>query len=412
MHCGAMQHSQSRESFAGKPHSTHYLPLDSIRGIAAFSVVIHHFVISKVMIAEFTHKAWIDYPFFHNAWLFVDLFFVLSGIVISLNYAKSDFGNFSFKDFLARRLARIYPLHVVTLAAMVALRFGKMILVSTGVVALAPSAADVNTVYSFVLNLLLLHSMGFLNHLSWNGPSWSISTEFYTYILFAALLVCSRRINSTRFFWLSSVALVVACWVVIVTILGKGSLDFHYDYGFLRCVMSFFIGVLTLKFVRSLPPISSMTGPAILQLGSLFVSLLLVSIVGTYPGVSFVAPFAFAMLLGSLMAFPMARPLPSLLSTWPLVWLGKRSYSIYLTHAVVLVVAEYAVQLAGARPISFLDGLVPGLAASISLLLLAVAVLGISALSYEFVELRGGRLLLRVLKQKNSSSAAVAARVG
>ena len=93
----------------------HYLPLDSVRGIAALSVVIHHFVISEAFSALFPNKAWIDAPFFHNAWLFVDLFFVLSGIVISLSYVQSEFGKFPFREFVIRRLARIYPLHIAML---------------------------------------------------------------------------------------------------------------------------------------------------------------------------------------------------------------------------------------------------------------------------------------------------------
>jgi peptidoglycan/LPS O-acetylase OafA/YrhL len=156
----------------------HYLPLDSVRGIAALSVVIHHVVISRTVIAAFPHKAWIDVPFFHNAWLFVDLFFVLSGMVISLNYATSDFRDFSLREFVLRRLARIYPLHIVTLVAMLMLRFARLGLVAIGILAVAPIQTEVNTGYSFFLNVLLLHSMGLLDHLSWNGPSWSISTEF------------------------------------------------------------------------------------------------------------------------------------------------------------------------------------------------------------------------------------------
>ena len=59
------------------------MPLDSIRGLAALCVVIHHFVISKPLSELLQNKAWIDCAFFVNSWLFVDLFFVLSGIVIS-----------------------------------------------------------------------------------------------------------------------------------------------------------------------------------------------------------------------------------------------------------------------------------------------------------------------------------------
>src|SRR4249919_322844 len=69
----------------------HFLPLDSVRGIAAVSVVIHHVILMPTFLAVFPQNAWVNWAFFRNAWLLVDLFFALSGIVMSLSYAKADF---------------------------------------------------------------------------------------------------------------------------------------------------------------------------------------------------------------------------------------------------------------------------------------------------------------------------------
>jgi len=375
----------------------HYLPLDSVRGIAALSVVIHHVVISRTVIAAFPQKAWIDVPFFHNAWLFVDLFFVLSGMVISLNYATSDLRGFSLREFVVRRLARIYPLHIVTLVAMLMLRFARLGLVAIGIFAVAPIQTEVNTGYSFFLNVLLLHSMGLLDHLSWNGPSWSISTEFYTYLLFGVLLLWAQHFGSRRLFYAASVVLVIGSVLLIVFGLGKQSLDFHTDFGFLRCVLSFFIGVLTVKIVSGLPPTSLRVTPSMVQIGALLAGLLIICLVGTYPAISFAAPFVFAVLLGSLKAFPAAWPLPGLLAVRPLVWLGKRSYSIYMVHAIVLVLAEYAIRAAGPRPIQALDAIADGTAATLLVALVVAGVLVLSDFTYKHVELRGGKLLLRIL---------------
>lgn len=376
---------------------THYLPLDSVRGIAALSVVIHHVVISKTVVAAFPQKAWIDFPFFHNAWLFVDLFFVLSGMVISLNYAMSDFGGFSLRDFVIRRLARIYPLHIVTLAAMLMLRLARLGLVAIGILAVVPVDVEVNTAYSFFLNVLLLHSMGFLGHLSWNGPSWSISTEFYTYLLFGVLLLWAQFLGSRRLFYATSAILVIGSALLIAFGLGKQSLDFHTDFGFLRCVLSFFIGVLTVKIASGVPPTALRLAPSMLQIGALLAGVLIVCLVGSYPAISFAAPFVFAVLLGSLKAFPGAWPLPGLLAAGPLVWLGKRSYSIYMVHAIVLVLAEYAIRAAGPRPIIALDSMVDGAAATLLVALVVAGVLVLSDFTYKHVELKGGKLLLRIL---------------
>ncbi len=64
-----------------------------------------------------------------------------------------------------------------------------------GVVVAVPAAFEVNNAYSFVLNLLLLHSMGFIDYLSWNAPSWSISVEFYTYLVFGLIVLLAQRLR-------------------------------------------------------------------------------------------------------------------------------------------------------------------------------------------------------------------------
>ena len=50
-----------------------------------------------------------------------------------------------------------------------------------------------NNSYSFLLNVFLLHSMGLIDYLSWNAPSWSISVEFYTYLVFGLVVVLAQR---------------------------------------------------------------------------------------------------------------------------------------------------------------------------------------------------------------------------
>lgn len=401
----------SQEAVTAHKSKAHYLPLDSIRGIAALSVVVHHFVTSKVMIAAFPQKAWIDIPFFHNAWLFVDLFFVLSGMVISLSYVKADFGHFSFREFASRRLARIYPLHVVMLVMMLVLRLARLALVASGMLAAAAPGIEVNTIYSFVLNLLLLHSLGFLDHLSWNGPSWSISTEFYTYLLFGALLLLAQQFRSLKFFYLVSAVLVVGSWILAAFGLGKPSLDFHYDFGLVRCILSFFIGVLTVRLVSAWPRPAMPIAPSVLQWILLAAAISIVMVVGAYPEISFVAPFVFALLLGSLMAFPVEASLPRLLATAPLVWLGKRSYSIYMVHAAVLVLAEYAVRAIGSRPYRPFDASSAG-SATVALCLFVLCVLIASSITYRYVEVRGGRLLLRILGGNNRLPLPVTAKIG
>jgi len=353
------------------------------------------------------NRAWIDVAFFHNSWLCVDLFFVLSGIVISMSYMKSEFGGFDFREFVARRIARIYPLHLAMLLAFLSFRLMKLGLVAIGVLHFAPPEMAVNNYVSFVVNLLLLQASGVISYISWNGPSWSISAEFYTYLLFAAVVLAAQAVRSARLIYALSVLLVVGSLGVILFVLRMESLDFHYQFGIVRCVLSFFIGVLTVRAVAMVRPGVSPLLQSVVQSGAAATAILIISVVGWLPAISFVAPVVFAILLGSLMVFPHRR-LPELLTVKPLVWLGKRSYSIYMVHALVLVLLEYFARGVGAARFQSLDGLLPGLPASVLLVGFVGAVLALSSLTYATIEMPGSRLVLGLLRPGPAKSLAAA----
>src|SRR3979490_2903480 len=78
--------------------------LTGLRGIAALWVVALHL--------EFTRA-----PFINNGYLGVDLFFVLSGYVMALNYGWPRMRLGDYCRFLRKRLARTYPLYVFTAVA-------------------------------------------------------------------------------------------------------------------------------------------------------------------------------------------------------------------------------------------------------------------------------------------------------
>ncbi|WP_349628876.1 acyltransferase [Bradyrhizobium sp. AUGA SZCCT0177] len=360
--------------------------------------MVHHFVISQPLAAVLPNRAWIDFAFFHNAWLFVDLFFVLSGIVISMSYVRGGFGTFEFREYIVRRLARIYPLHIVTLLAFLSFRMMKLGLVGTGLIHFAPPEMAVNNGYSFFLNVLLLHAIGFVDYLSWNGPSWSISAEFYTYLVFGGVVVLAQKFRDVRIVYVLSLFLSLASWAFILLVLRQYALDFH-TFGIARCILSFFLGVLTLRAVASVPPAVRPALQSIWQIGAAIAAIAIVCVVGMWPMLSFLAPVIFAVLLGSLMAFP-GRGLPNLLSVKPLVWLGKRSYSIYMVHALVLVLIEYFSRGVGMRTFQMIDQFGSGIAATLLLSGYVVAVLALSNLTYANIEIPGSKAIVGLLARR------------
>ncbi|WP_235884987.1 MULTISPECIES: acyltransferase [Bradyrhizobium] len=371
----------------------HVQPLDSIRGIAATSVVIHHLLLMPTFLAAFPHNAWINCSFFRSAWLLVDLFFVLSGMVMALSYIENDFTRFSLREFMIRRLARVYPLHIVMLLANLVFRLLRIGLVMAGVVVAAPTVFEVNNAYSFGLNVLLLHSMGFIDYLSWNAPSWSISVEFYTYFVFGLIVLFALRMGSLSWFYVLSGLIAVGSLVFIIFVLEKRSLELQTDFGLLRCFVGFFLGVLMVKIVDRLRAKPGAAVQGVLQFVAMIASIVLVSLAETNPAATFLAPVMFAIFLGSLLSFPDALLMPRILVAKPLIWLGRRSYSIYMVHALVVLLAEYFVRGVGAGRIAALDSIWAGLPATLNLVVSLAAVLAVSHLTYLYVEIPGGRFL-------------------
>jgi peptidoglycan/LPS O-acetylase OafA/YrhL len=117
----------------------------------------------------------------------------------------------------------------------------------------------------------------------------------------------------------------------------------------------------------------------------------------TNPAATFLAPVTFAIFLGSLLAFPDALLVPRMLVAGPLVWLGKRSYSIYMVHALVVLLAEYFVRAVGAGRIAALDSVWAGLPATLNLVVSLAAVLAVSHFTYLYIEIPGGRFMRNVL---------------
>jgi peptidoglycan/LPS O-acetylase OafA/YrhL len=373
----------------------HVLSLDSIRGIAAVTVVVHHVIRMPTFLAAFSTPPWIECSYFRAGGFLVDLFFVLSGMVMSMSYVQSDFGGFSLRDFMVRRFARIYPLHLVMLIALLLFRLLRIGLVTLGVIVAVPAAFEVNNAYSFVLNVFLLQSLGFLDYLNWNAPSWSISVEFYTYLVFGLVVLGAQRLGSLRWLYVSAAVLSVASWLALAVWIGREEIGAQYDFGILRCFTSFFLGVLTVKAVSYVP---RTIGPAVkgaIQFAAFLVALVNVCFIEAWPWISYLTPLTFAVFLGSLLAFPDAAVVPRVLVMKPLVWVGKRSYSIYMVHAFVILLAEYGLRAFGHRPIAWLESIYPGLPATLNLFVLIAVVLVASDFTYRWVELSGGKLVRR-----------------
>ncbi|WP_331711185.1 MULTISPECIES: acyltransferase family protein [Sphingomonas] len=205
--------------------------LTSVRGLAAWLVVLFHIRGSMAGLPA-AAKAVLA-----KGYLAVDFFFLLSGFVIWLTYAERlrAEGPGGVPRFLWRRIARIWPLHLVMLGGGVALA---LLLAATGRHDPARFPFD-----ELPLHILLVQNWGMTDALSWNDPAWSISCELAAYLVFpwAVFAVDWRRLQG----WALVGAIAGMITLLHLVMQGSGATTLGSDItrlGVARCLAEFGAG--------------------------------------------------------------------------------------------------------------------------------------------------------------------------
>lgn len=288
-----------------------FVVLDFYRFVAALGVFIFHLK----NVDRGISPAWNG-----SYGLFVDMFFILSGFVISYSYPATAPGIHSYVRFLVRRIARIYPLHLLTLLAFAALALA-------GIAGPTSHASPLD----FVHNLFLVQAWGITDHLSFNSPAWSISAELFCYLLFPLLMYLAASVPPL------ALAIIVAA---AYGVLAHGHLPIwqepsqmygaNFDYGMLRALPSFLNGILLTVLFR----LSGSWRKKPVALAGIAVFCLSVLVLNVYakPDLAIIL-FSLAILItatgeSAFERFPGSR--------W-LGRLGNTSYAIYMVHELLLI---------------------------------------------------------------------------
>ncbi len=203
--------------------------LTSLRSLAALWVVAHHFHSSLEILLPGLH--WLA-PLLEIGHVAVPFFFILSGYVLAYNYAADlrRVALVGYWTFVARRFARIYPVHLVALLCVLAM------ILASGLGGVVVNRLDKFSWTDLVLNLFLVQTWVPDFHLNWNGPAWSISSEWFAYLLFPFVCPGLDRLARTRQVWIG-LALSWAASVWLATY--QGVLPFRY---LLSVVPTFLMG--------------------------------------------------------------------------------------------------------------------------------------------------------------------------
>jgi peptidoglycan/LPS O-acetylase OafA/YrhL len=271
--------------------------LTPLRGIAAVAVLLFHV------------SAGHDDPtmplLLRRGYLGVDLFFVLSGLVLAHVYVRDFLGPLSWRRagaFLWNRLARIYPLHFLIMFFLVAVGWSQY------------RASDVAG------NFLLLQVP--LPVIAINLPSWSLSAEWWAYLVFPLLAHGLWRLDG-RMAAALCVLLLAALELMIVLVFGDFS-DTVRGWGALaRSLPEFLLGMLTYR---------AFSDP---WLGGWWrrdwvlaaIAVALVATLALLPNDGIVVALLPPLLLAAVSNAGIGT---RLLNARPLRWLGDISYSVYL----------------------------------------------------------------------------------
>lgn len=319
--------------------------LTGLRIVAAFWVVLFHF---RPLLWAASPRLQDDLaPLLNAGAQGVDLFFILSGFVLTWNYLDRMGPSFSMRatlHFLWLRLSRVFPIYLVTM------HIAALWIIFTLHVGTTPSPDVANfTAISYLRQLFMvqLWFAPFFDETSWDGPAWSISAEWLAYLLFGLLILLIFRIAQvSRARTLLMLAFVTALPPTLL-LLASGVLYTPWSW-VPRIIAQFAAGALACAGVRRLQ-ISERGRQA-----AGYVSLLILAVIvgGLYyydahpiagmvdsGGILavFFMPLVVALAIG-------AGSLPALLSTRAMVYGGQISFSLYMIHEPVHTAWNWAAQ--------------------------------------------------------------------
>jgi peptidoglycan/LPS O-acetylase OafA/YrhL len=357
------------EKSTGFDLSRRVLPLDGLRGVAILAVFMYHYGRSAAHSSIAAVR--ILSGFFGFGWSGVDLFFVLSGFLITgiLYDTAADPGY--YKKFYARRVLRIFPIYYITMAVIFAVgaRAG---------VSWMPGHVS----FLFYLGYpaaLLWPSLVQLSPFMPITHLWSLSVEEQFYLIWPW---ATRRLASGRNILLASLMMFMVAFASRVVFVGHGYVG--WAYAFLPCRMDTLAIGAALAIVLRKVGAARLQGPAaavflVTTCSLITICVLRHSVDRSDPTMAVWGYSLTAVGYGSLLVLSMGV-LSGVFSFSILRMFGRYSYGIYLYHFPLTAVLEPLKPIIIGRLNSLSMGSAVYLAACLGINLL------VAALSFRFIE--------------------------
>lgn len=303
-------------------------PLTSLRFFFALMVFVSHMWLLKDD-SPFMKQLYDD--IFYEGYIGVSFFFILSGFVLAYNYHdKILSGEVKFGQFWLARFARIYPLHLLTLLIAIPLSF---------------KGSSTEWINRFVLNLFLIQSFVPSDdiYFYFNSVSWSISDEWFFYIMFPFLVFLMLKRRYLKF--LPLVLLLIPISLMLV----KES--YHEKYFYINPLLrlgDFLIGKMLFRVYRKRKDIELLNNSnwaSLAEIGSILVLSVFLYYHESIPQGFRYSCYYWPPMILLIYTFSYSNGIISkMLSNKTLVYLGEISFGFYMIHMLVLRYYQYLPQ--------------------------------------------------------------------
>ncbi|MEI9906388.1 MAG: acyltransferase [Asticcacaulis sp.] len=211
------------------------MPQDQLKPLTALRFIAATWVIMYTWIHEL--NASVSFGLVDKGYLGVDLFFILSGFILSYVYLEGFGGKtFDYGEFVNHRLARVYPLHIATLAF-------TLLLIAAAAVKGMQLDENASNWAALPAHLLLVQAWGLAPTASFNHPSWSISAEWFAYLSFPVTAALAWRLRNRPVLAVGlAVAFLAVLYTVFPMVFGFSLNHATFQWGALRIVPTFLFG--------------------------------------------------------------------------------------------------------------------------------------------------------------------------
>ena len=284
--------------------------LDALRFLASGFIVVFHAGFQAPTPLRALH------PFFERGYLATDFFLILSGFVLASAYGQAILASrLSLGQFMARRLVRLYPAHLIMLGALV-------------VMVLASAALGHRLTHpeqyawsALPAHLLLAHGWGFAPD-TWNAPSWSISALMACYAVFPGLWPWLQRLRRADLCLVAVLALLAGSDLLAHVLLGRSEFSLPFQWALARAFPLFLVGLILARLVQ----VAGLGLNAARVLGLASAAAFTANAIASGPDI--VGVLATVGVIVGCGASPGGR-------RWPgAAWGAKISFSLFITHSV------------------------------------------------------------------------------